>query len=112
MGSRARSEEELQCVTGSCFCEERGFLVCHMVLKDILLLAAKILILLGFFFFQDRCYFLLEMLCMQINVVQQEKSPESNHTDKLSTLGNSCLSFIFFFSSVQDTSLLVLSYSL
>lgn len=65
------------------------------------------------FFFQDRCYFLLEMLCMQIKVIQQEKSPESNRTDKLSPLGNSCLSFIFcFFSSVQDTSLPVLSYSL
>lgn len=45
-----------------------------MVLKDTLLWPAKILFLLVFFFFlQDRCYFLLEMLCMQIKVIQQEK---------------------------------------
>lgn len=43
-------KQELQCATASCFCEERGFLACYMVPKDILLLAAKILILLGFFF--------------------------------------------------------------
>lgn len=50
-------KQELQCATASCFCEERGFLACYMVPKDILLLAAKILILLGFFFFPGQMIF-------------------------------------------------------
>lgn len=51
---------------------------------------------------------------MQIKVVQQKRSPGNNHTNNLRSPGNSCLSFFVFsvFSSVQDASLLALSYSL
>ncbi|KAL2308666.1 hypothetical protein Nmel_001725 [Mimus melanotis] len=57
MGCRARSEEEQQCANASCFCEERGFLACHMVRKDTLLLVAKLLILLVLFFFPGQMLF-------------------------------------------------------
>lgn len=74
-----------------------------------------------FFFFSSKTADISSQRCFAYKPrwyhKKKKNSPESNRTDKLRPLGNSCLYFFiflffFFLSSVQDTYFLAISYSL